>query len=290
MEVLDEQYEKLEGYEIFGDVRRGVDNVFTKGGYLSVWVDGFHSYIKRAELDSIKQHFKYIADDLYDIRNNFIKLGFHLIEIYSRHFFIFDFFTYVDKYFHIGKSTAQKLMAVCRAYSDGGLNNPTPRIDKAYQGYKYTQLELMLSLPASERFKVKPQMTCDSIREFIKEYKDNQKDGVKNITGKVENNDKLQMSYNKDVINYTNVISEPEITCEAVPAVAECGVSSLTSVDLAFRSDDFIANLAMYLLDNNPIHSDIGPARRRALVDFILTFEIDNDYFNKLCNEFDFEG
>ncbi|MDR1906325.1 MAG: hypothetical protein LBQ27_05395, partial [Clostridiales bacterium] len=125
MQVLGEQYKKLEGYEIFGDVRCGIDNVFTKGGYLSVWVDGSHSYIKRDELDSIKQHFKYIADDLYDIRNDFIKLGFHLIEIYSRRFFLFDFFTYVDKYFHIRKSTAQKLMAVCRAYSDGGVDNPT---------------------------------------------------------------------------------------------------------------------------------------------------------------------
>jgi hypothetical protein len=27
-----------------------------------------------------------------------------------------------------------------------------------------------------------------------------------------------------------------------------------------------------------------------ALVNFILTFEMDNDYFNKLCNDFNFEG
>jgi hypothetical protein len=98
------------------------------------------------------------------------------------------------------------------------------------------------------------------------------------------------MSYNKDVINYTNVISEPEIAYETVSAVAECSVSSLTSVDLASRSDDFIANLAMYLLENNPVASDIDPARRMALVNFILTFEMDNDYFNKLCNDFNFEG
>jgi hypothetical protein len=67
----------------------------------------------------------------------------------------------------------------------------------------------MLSLPASERAKVTPQTKCDEIRDIIKKYNESKK-GVKGIEAKSDKAENAEMLYNKNVINYTNVITDEE--------------------------------------------------------------------------------
>lgn len=117
--------------------------------------------------------FGYIRSDIADIKNNYMRLGFHLYEMYTMRYFkdlgYFDFYECVEANFGLEKSAVSRCINVwrrfCRETSSG-----TPQIflDDRYTDYNYSQLCEMLPLSDDQLWKVKPDMTVREIREFKK--------------------------------------------------------------------------------------------------------------------------
>lgn len=120
----------------------------------------------------------YIKRDIFDIKNNYISLGFHLNEMrvsaYYQELGYDDFYECIEKNFGLDKSAVSRCISVWVEFcARDDTNHAKMWIDKKYENYSYSQLCEMLPLDKEERKKILPDMTIKQIREKKKELKEN---------------------------------------------------------------------------------------------------------------------
>lgn len=124
------------------------------------------------EREAARTSLKYVLTDINDIRNNFIKLGFHLDEmVRCRYYSDFGYLTmeeFSEKNLGMDKSTVYKYIRVFEEYCSrqGPFQHKTMFLDSRYQDYSFSQLVEMCNMNDDLRRKCKPEMTIKEIREL----------------------------------------------------------------------------------------------------------------------------
>lgn len=124
---------------------------------------------------------KYIFSDINNIREYYIKLGFHLEEFrryeYYHDFGYISFYDFCDKNLGMDKSAVSRCINVYREFNASNYvkyeyGNRTQgshmALDERYKDYSYSQLCEMVSMDDVQRSQVKPDMTIKQIREIKK--------------------------------------------------------------------------------------------------------------------------
>lgn len=121
--------------------------------------------------ESALSSFGYIRSDICDVRNRYIKLGYHLNEAsrlgYYAEFGFDSIFDFAYENFGLDKSTVSRCMSVSAAFSGDGVSNSL-YLDDKYSNYSYSQLVEMCTLTADELKKVNSGMSVREIREYKK--------------------------------------------------------------------------------------------------------------------------
>lgn len=136
----------------------------------------------RKERDMAKASVRYIFADLYDIRKNYIRLGFHLYECSKMKYYEdFGYSTmeeFCDKNFDLDKTAVSRCINVCleftqKVHYNGPIKNDEYmlEIDDRWSEYSYSQLIEMLPMSEEQRQLVRPEMTIKQIRELKKSLK-----------------------------------------------------------------------------------------------------------------------
>lgn len=129
----------------------------------------------RSEREQAKDSFAYIAQDILDIKSNYIKLGFHLDEFkrfqYYEDFGYSDFYEFCDVNLKLDKTAVSRAISVFYNFSDRQNNIHKMWIAEKYKDYNYSQLCEMLPLNDEQRKKVTPDMTVQQIRDYKKSLK-----------------------------------------------------------------------------------------------------------------------
>lgn len=130
------------------------------------------------ESEFAKSKVKYILTDLNDIRQNYLRLGFHLSEFIHGEYYKSFGYSNVDDFskdnFGLDKSAISRCINVFRAFCARNADNTCLMyLDERYENYSYSQLTEMLSLDEKQRLKVKPDMTNREIRELKKKTSEN---------------------------------------------------------------------------------------------------------------------
>lgn len=137
---------------------------------------------KDSDYDSVR----YILNDLNNIRDNYIKLGFHLDECqrnkcYYR-FLYSNFEDFCLANFNLDKSAVSRCINVYREFNasndvkyKNGVKTKGAAIEVAedWKDYSYTQLTEILPLMPEQRKAISPDMTIKEIREYKKSLKGN---------------------------------------------------------------------------------------------------------------------
>lgn len=127
------------------------------------------------EREGARHSLKYILTDLTDIKQCYIRLGFHLLEFdrckYYEDFGYLTFAEFCAENIPLDKSAISRCMAVCDNFciKDTPFSSPKMFIDSRYSEYNYSQLCEMVSLKDDERRKITPDMSVKQIREFKKD-------------------------------------------------------------------------------------------------------------------------
>ena len=128
----------------------------------------------REERELARGHFEYIANDIVDIRQNYVKLGFHLHEFkyfqYYEDFGYEDFYEFVEANFGLDKSAVSRCISVWYRFADydSGSSSRKMWLSDKWKDYSYSQLCEMLPLDDGELKAVSPEMTVKQIREYKK--------------------------------------------------------------------------------------------------------------------------
>ena len=113
-----------------------------------------------------------IHRELDNIRQSFLTVGWHLKYIKDRELYSKDGYRNIYEFaadkFQMSQSNVSRYINLCESFSDG---HGSPRLDKKYERYDYSQLSEMLPMKQEEREKVTPDMTVRQIREMKKERK-----------------------------------------------------------------------------------------------------------------------
>lgn len=146
------------------------------------------------EREGARHSLKYILTDLTDIKQCYIRLGFHLIEFdrckYYEDFGYLTFAEFCAENIPLDKSAISRCMAVCNNFciKDTPFSSPKMFIDSRYSEYNYSQLCEMVSLKDDERRKITPDMSVKQIREIKKKNKKTSckcEDATDNVTKNV---------------------------------------------------------------------------------------------------------
>lgn len=117
----------------------------------------------------------YIANDVRDIKNLYIRLGFHLreseVNLFYKDFGFFSLADYAYANFGLDKSALSRCMKVFKRFAlrQGGVRKMF--IDDRYKDYSYSQLCEMVSMDDGQLWKIKPSMTVKEIRELKQQAK-----------------------------------------------------------------------------------------------------------------------
>lgn len=134
----------------------------------------------RKEREFARSSFEYVKNDIADIKNNYIRLGFHLAEIrdmkYYEDFGYDNFNEFCEVNFGLEKSMVSRCISVWSSFCENGeatfgrvgSGSKKMWIDKKYSAYNYSQLCEMVSMDDTQRLKVTPNMTVKQIREIKK--------------------------------------------------------------------------------------------------------------------------
>lgn len=146
-------------------------------------VYGKHASKKRPREEAFGS-LKYLYSDLTDIRNYYIRLGFHLVEFknceYYKDFGYLTLEEFCDVNLGMDKGAVSRCINVYRQFNASndvtfhGSNKTVGcamDLSERWKDYSYTQLCEMLPLSEEDRKKVKPDMTVRDIREFKKTLK-----------------------------------------------------------------------------------------------------------------------
>ena len=131
----------------------------------------------REEREIARGHFEYIARDVVDIKQNYVKLGFHLHEFrhcqYYEDFGYNDFYEFVEANFGLDKSAVSRCISVWYRFAEYESNSHSRKmwLSDRWKDFSYSQLCEMLPLDEDEIRVVEPQMTVKAIREYKKNLK-----------------------------------------------------------------------------------------------------------------------
>lgn len=119
--------------------------------------------------------FSYVLNDIFNLRNDFIVLGFHLREIrdceYYKDFGYLDFYEFCECNFNLKKSSVNNYILVHSTFCAVNGSVLTNRLDKRYSDYSYGQLVELCSVPEDERKDYPSSMTVKQIRNKKAEKK-----------------------------------------------------------------------------------------------------------------------
>lgn len=121
--------------------------------------------------EGAKGSFKYIRDDIADIKKRYIALGFHLSEFDKNEYFKEYGYSNLDDFvlanFNIDKKALSRILSVYYKFSE-----PYKIfISDKYSEYSYSQLCEMVSLKDDELKSITPKMTIREIRDYKKTLK-----------------------------------------------------------------------------------------------------------------------
>jgi len=129
----------------------------------------------REERELARASFNYIARDMYDIKESYIKLGFHLDECkrlkYYEDFGYTDFSEFVNINFGLDKGALSRCLNVFYRFSEIDGYCHKMWLDDKYKDYSYSQLCEMVSMSEQDCRNIKPTMTVKEIREIKKQRK-----------------------------------------------------------------------------------------------------------------------
>lgn len=140
---------------------------------------------KNKERELASANFGYIQNDVMDIKNEYIRLGFHLNEACEMKFYedfgYEDFYEYCEKNFGLDKSAVSRCIGVWSSFAMEQGHSRKMFLDDKYKLYSYSQLCEMLPLRPEQRRQIKPDMTVKQIREKKKEWKSQNKGVAKKV-------------------------------------------------------------------------------------------------------------
>ena len=121
--------------------------------------------------EGAKGSFKYIRDDIADIKKRYIALGFHLSEFDKNQYYWEYGYTNLDDFvlanFNIDKKALSRILSVYYRFSE-----PYKiYVSEKYSEYSYSQLCEMVGLKDEELKSVTPKMTIRDIRDYKKSLK-----------------------------------------------------------------------------------------------------------------------
>lgn len=122
----------------------------------------------------------YILNDIKNIKNSYIRLGFHLDEFkrfYYYHQFGYDSLEeFAEAKLGLDKSALSRCLGVFYhfSYCQDGCHKLW--LDEKWKDYSYSQLCEMLPLNEEQRKEISPDMTVKEIRDFKKSKKEEKKD------------------------------------------------------------------------------------------------------------------
>lgn len=137
------------------------------------------TYVKGNVFDNVPDEFAlssfgYIKRDINDIKNEYIRLGFHLAECkryrYYEQFGYDNFNEFVFSNFGLEKSSLSRCLSVYERFAmcEGPFSTPKMFIDKKYSDFSYSQLCEMVSMSDDMVKRVNPDMTISQIRALKK--------------------------------------------------------------------------------------------------------------------------
>lgn len=134
-------------------------------------------------------HLKYLYSDISDIRQYYIRLGFHLEEFrisrYYEDFHYLDFYDFCDVNLGMDKGAVSRCINVYKQFNASNDVRVTAGsktigcamdLSDKWKNYSYTQLCEMLPLSDHERESITPDMTVKQIREYKKNLRTSEKD------------------------------------------------------------------------------------------------------------------
>lgn len=133
-------------------------------------------------------HLKYLYSDISDIRQYYIRLGFHLEEFrnsrYYEDFHYPDFYEFCDVNLGMDKGAVSRCINVYKQFNASNDVRVTAGcktigcamdLSERWKDYSYTQLCEMLPLSEHERESITPDMTVKQIREFKKNLRESER-------------------------------------------------------------------------------------------------------------------
>lgn len=128
--------------------------------------------------EEIESYILRIHEDISSIRHDYIRLGFHLKEIYRCKYHEKIGYDNFEEFclcnYRMEKSAVSRCLNVYEKFADGDEYKETGRkmwIHPRYKDYSYSQLCEMVSMKPEDLKKVKPDMSVKSIRELKKSLK-----------------------------------------------------------------------------------------------------------------------
>lgn len=130
------------------------------------------SELQEKERELARSSFKYLATDVLDIKNSYIRLGFHLSECKSLGYYSDFGFDSLEEFvavnFGLDKSALSRCLNVYYKFSFCQSGHSKMCIDDKYSAYSYSQLCEMVSMDDAHLREVKPEMTVKELRELKK--------------------------------------------------------------------------------------------------------------------------
>lgn len=118
------------------------------------------------------QSIEYIKNDLKEMAQNFVKIGYHLIDVEENEYYKVGGYDSVAEFaediFGMEKSATSRYIKICKTFSEGG---NSMRLDDKYKGFSYSQLAEMVTVDEEDRAMIDPEMTIRDIRELKKQLK-----------------------------------------------------------------------------------------------------------------------
>lgn len=129
---------------------------------------------------------KYLLTDANDIRQSYIRFGFHLREFermsYYKDFGYSSLSEFCDANLGLDKSAVSRCISVFEEFAAKDEHNVYKMwLDEKYSSFSYSQLCEMVSMKEEQRKLVKPEMTIKQIRELKKKNVSQKNDDVSQV-------------------------------------------------------------------------------------------------------------
>lgn len=145
------------------------------------------------ERDLAKASFGYIMSDFHDLKNKYIKLGFHLDEFnrfqYYKDFGYLTFEEFCTNNIPLDLGSISRCISVFQIFAEFDKESRVRKmwLDDKYVNFSYSQLVEMVPLDGDIRPMIKCDMTVKQIREVKKFIKANKNCGIYERRDKVKN-------------------------------------------------------------------------------------------------------